>query len=65
MRISLYRDKRSILIIEKGPEGHIPTCYKWPDDFCLLLCEAYVCIFSRISSKTAFVIGKVIFIKNK
>lgn len=50
-----------MLMIEKGPEGHVPTCYKWPDDFCVLVCEAYVYIFSRTSSKTAFVIEKVIF----
>lgn len=63
MHLSLYRDKRAMLMIEKGPEGHVPTCcYKWPDDFCLLVCEAYVYIFSRTSSKTAFVIEKVRFI---
>lgn len=47
MCISPGRGDKSILIIERGPEGRMPTCYKCPgsgiiDEFCFLVCEVYV-----------------------
>lgn len=48
--ISPYGRDRAILMIESGPEGHMPTCYKCPgngiiDDLCLLVCEVHVCMY--------------------
>lgn len=65
MCISPYGGDRAILKIESGPEERMPTCYKCPgnaiiDIFVYLSVRyMYVCIFSKFSSKTAFIIGKV------